>query len=766
MWDAPETGAKNVSCYEILLVLINQSIRSIRTKTFESSISIQNIDTATVRQVSVRAVFENTTGPCSNTLDPMYTIIRGISFASKPELYKKSPTWIGIRFQKPIISSGDIAPVNKFVVQLFNENKDQTSESDVGRLIESNNFITTDVHVTPNLIYYTRIVAVCGSHKIMSKLSDAFKLEATSTEIVKEKIYTSSTTYKEGKPHVSLVNRHAKRLGNSIHVHHYDIGKSNPATVEKVIMLVGATGSGKTTLINGLLNFIYDVDWKDTFRLILIGEETGSQSQSQTKYVTAYTIHHQPGFRVPFTVTIIDTPGFGDTSGVLRDREITDEIRNFFTTKDGSAIPHIDCVGFVAQSSLPRLTPTQKYIFEQILALFGNDIEENIFLLLTFADGQKPQVLSGINEARLPYQKYFKFNNSALYAKNEISSLGRNSSEEKFDEMFWDMGMKSCQQFMDKLKTVESKSLLLTKEVLKERNQIQVHILGIQNKIRIGLNKLEIIEKEKKTVEQHQADIDANKNFTYTVEEDTVVKKDIPVGQHITNCLKCNSTCHELCHIADDEKKAGCWAMSNGYCRICNGYCHWTTHKNMRFKLVIERQTKQKTYDDLRKRYEEAGEKKLTAEAMMDKIEAEFKLLQVSVMADTEEVRRSIEHLEKIALRPNPLSTVDYVDTLIEAEKAGCEPGWRERTQQLQKVRAEVVWMRDIAMEHKDPFEQYKKKLDGETKGNCKKKMKKVIQKLKNAVCLGKGSDSGSEMGVEVGTEAQDVLKFEKPYQI
>ena len=103
---------------------------------------------------------------------------------------------------------------------------------------------------------------------------------------------------------------------------------------------MGATGSGKTTLINAMLNYILGVEWDDTFRFMLISEEGNSskpknQAHSQTSKVTAYELHHREGFKIPYSLVIVDTPGYGDTKGVERDYEITDSIQQFFKDDQG-----------------------------------------------------------------------------------------------------------------------------------------------------------------------------------------------------------------------------------------------------------------------------------------------------------------------------------------------------------------------------------------------------------------------------------------------
>ena len=112
--------------------------------------------------------------------------------------------------------------------------------------------------------------------------------------------------------------------------------------------------------------------------------------------ITAYTFHKEQGFPLPYSLTVIDTPGFGDTEGLERDKKITAQIKEFFSSENG--IDQLHAIGFVVQSSLPRLTPTQSYIFDAILSMFGKDIAENIFLMTTFADGEEPQVLDAVRK--------------------------------------------------------------------------------------------------------------------------------------------------------------------------------------------------------------------------------------------------------------------------------------------------------------------------------------------------------------------------------
>ena len=226
---------------------------------------------------------------------------------------------------------------------------------------------------------------------------------------------------------------------------------------------------------------------------------------------------------------MIDTPGFGNTGGLQRDKYIVQQVKELFSIAGDEGIDELHGIGFVTQSPLARLTPTHMYVFDTILSLFGKDLADNIFLMITFADGMPAPVLDAVKAACVPNKTFFKFNNSALFASK--------SADDEFDKMFWNMGTKSFDEFFKQFLKAKPQSLQQTREVVQECDKLETIIQDLQPQVRAGLLKVDELQQERQMLKDHETEILINKDFTYRVQVTKQRLINLPPGTYTTVCL-------------------------------------------------------------------------------------------------------------------------------------------------------------------------------------------------------------------------------------
>lgn len=406
---------------------------------------------------------------------------------------------------------------------------------------------------------------------------------------------------------------------------------------------------------------------------------------SQTEWITCYTIYPNIGSRLAFTINLIDTPGFGDTRGLDYDKRIVDQVQELFTSNGKRGVATIDAVCFILKAPDARLNATQMYIFEAILSLFGNDIKDNICSLITFADGEKPPVLAGLEALEhkiLPYDKYFTFNNSALYVDNK-------NPTSKTSKTFWEMGMESCKEFFDHLADLPTKSLQLTAEVLGHREKLENTVYNLHQEVDLGLSKIDVLEQEIVIFSRYRRQIRENKDFYYTVTENVQeITKIEGRRQYTTNCLTCNYTCHERCKYNNDDDKYKCSAMGkDGNCKQCPASCHWSEHHNTPYIIKWTPKQVKKKYSEKQKIYEEASQMSLTQEQVIEAMTYDIEMLECAIAEQLDQIAKYNNRLREIALRPDPLSTAQYIDMIIDAERREKRGGFEHRIDVLEKCK-------------------------------------------------------------------------------
>lgn len=389
---------------------------------------------------------------------------------------------------------------------------------------------------------------------------------------------------------------------------------------------------------------------------------------------------------------MIDTPGFGDTRGKDQNDKIVSQIRELLAAKDEKSIDTIDAVCFLVRASDSGLPFKQNC--ESIMSLFGNDIKENMCTLVTFADGKKPLVLDQIEAipgGLLSYNTYFTFNNSALYANNAENPLAH------FSSFFWNMGIKSFKLFFAHIKALPTQSLKLTAEVLLSRENLSNTVANLQNEINKAISKMNTLEDETRIYTENIEAIEANKNFTYEVEE--LKQKVINLegtGRYVNYCTKCNFTCHEECSISNDGNGAECSAMKDGVCTQCPRSCHWRYHNHMSYNIKYIKVKVKKTYDEMKTKYQQANAKKLTQEQVIEKIKKAIEDIDGQIQVLLEIIYKLINRLKGIALRQNPQSIENCFDYLIAAERNEAKIGFESRIHLLKRYKDHFLYHKKI----------------------------------------------------------------------
>ncbi|KAK7177190.1 hypothetical protein R3I93_001236 [Phoxinus phoxinus] len=490
-------------------------------------------------------------------------------------------------------------------------------------------------------------------------------------------------------------------------VRQWTYGQKDRNKQNKVILLVGETGAGKTTIINTMINHLLGVKFEDEewYEITDEDEEDIDETQSQTREITVYEAFVEEN---PTSLTIIDTPGFGHTEGIEKDREISEYLTRLFSDED-DGIRYIDAVCFVMKASQNRLSDKEHYIFHSVLSLFSRDIENNIVFLLTQSDGGPPTgALNAIKKAQIPCRRDVK----KIPVHFSFSNKQKEKKDKQYEEILrlsWEMGKESMNDFLKLLEEKNRKSVEMTLAVLQERRRLEACVSNLKDRIDEKESKIKELTEIQEAVTENRDKIEKCEKFQFTVTT-TVKEKVSTVNEwwwngYATCCSDCEENCHESCWCAIDP--SWCEVMKHGHCLVCTGKCHHSKHVRENKKYVIEIKTVTMTFIELKKEYERTGkkpktrfDKKIFANITEDhkrnmkesenkrKIEEQLKNDLEKIKIETsrllDKAYTSIMSLSKIALKADSAFTLQHLDFLIPRLK---EEGKDEGMKKLEDLR-------------------------------------------------------------------------------
>ncbi|KAL0168483.1 hypothetical protein M9458_036705 [Cirrhinus mrigala] len=444
--------------------------------------------------------------------------------------------------------------------------------------------------------------------------------------------------------------------------------------------MVGETGSGKTTLINVMINYMLDVKRENKVWFEITDDQSNRTSvYSQTSIITVYGFYLQES---PINLTIIDTPGYGDTRGTDRDKEIG--INLLSLSKSPEVINEIDAVCLVIDASQTRLSDRQQNIFDSVQSLFERDIAENSVLLLTHSSGTQPKnALTAVKEAKIKcavndknQPEFFLFNNR----QSDTADEEEDDKEYKMrEEQSWILSFKGMSEFFKFLETIKPKPLRMSQDALCQQ-KLEAKIANLKQLVQSMGEKQNKLKEIHAALKQDKEYVRNNKNFEDEVEVSYKEKADIaPAAAEIMTC----TFCEENCHYPDDTKM--CDLLKDDLCTVCKNKCHYSKHVKETKIYVTKTKKEKRTNEDLQKQYDDKIENSMSE---VKKLEEELQPLETEKIQLVNEAFDCLETLQKITLQHN--------DYLIDMLKEINEP---EKAKTLEKIKTAG---REKSMENRD----------------------------------------------------------------
>ena len=349
------------------------------------------------------------------------------------------------------------------------------------------------------------------------------------------------------------------------------------------MLLIGETGSGKTSFLNLLYNFQEVLELRDDtsikklkkFHDKTVENANAAPMESKTTGATYYQIDFQD-----VKIGAVDTPGFGDTRGLDHDKENVKKIVDKL-----NEVEYINCICLIINGRVARMTHQLQYVVSEISAVLPKATATNIVVVFTNVkdandvsfeiDSLAPYRYLG---TKLPSKNVVYIDNPwCTLQKMEKTNITKDLTKafsrasESLEKMF------NVIQMFEAIHSTSFMQVYLEKEAV-ERKMVQL-LHAVDNKTSL-----------QETIATKKAEIDAavktkslNKGFVTKINVPNWVMIETPF--HNTVCQECNANCHQECGLKrsmDREviKECSCIMVDSNQCSVCGHSYDLHVHMN------------------------------------------------------------------------------------------------------------------------------------------------------------------------------------------
>ena len=382
------------------------------------------------------------------------------------------------------------------------------------------------------------------------------------------------------------------------------------------ILLIGETGSGKTSFLNLLCNskLIEELGTEvDDAKFNRIKHYNDLEIEDSTAHAMASKTSEAKFYNTEvckMRMKVIDTPGFGDSRGLEKDKENVAKIIDALRHEE-----YVNCVCLVINGRQARMTASLKYVLSEISTILPRQIFDNI--IVVFTNSADPL---DCNFDMRELDSYFgRRIERAYYIENpycRIEKAKQKSGQLSADQIARSLG-KSFEDTAECLRSLQ--------ETIKDFKDVHtLHFIKLYDKkqeierdviiILASYDQQTKLEREIK-IKEEEVDAALKSKSLYTsfkTTREVEVTKPVPTPDKRHNTLcgapECYSNCHTPCYLPksyDQEEFKKCRAMGGTEtCKECGHSYRLHYHNEVIFEKVKEK--KEFVDEKMKRKFEEA----------------------------------------------------------------------------------------------------------------------------------------------------------------
>ena len=438
------------------------------------------------------------------------------------------------------------------------------------------------------------------------------------------------------------------------------------------MLVIGETGSGKTSFLNLLCNFgtiealglgLDSVEALHQFRNfndMQLENMMSSQMASKTSGAKLYNVELGE-----LKLGIIDTPGFGDSRGIEEDEK---NVKKIIAALENEETEFVNCVCLVINGRSCRSTVLLKYVLSEVTAILPQDVLNNV--IVVFSNTKDILELNfKVSELREYFGKDIK---NYFCIENPYCKLEK--AKEKQDEIPLDLIAESLlQSFVDTAKVLQK---MYTK--IKDFAPIYTHRFvalhrkkeEVEGKVLTLLTKYADQRELEASIKRTQEEVDAALETKKLTKDYRIVsyrtKRELrSTSAHNTICGydNCHSNCHYECSLSfslKDEVIKNCATIeANGYCNENGCGHHYTYHYHARKKFVDIQEQVVKFSADMERQFKDASSQEDRSRLMQQKLAEELEKSEVERKALSRQLLEVMEEYHSLGVTRSYAILVD-----------------------------------------------------------------------------------------------------------